>query len=197
MSHKSVLLLIIIIFVNAAAADTVEYDLSCDGYYWLGNTWTQNFDLGVTFSDISSIEICLAGSITAVEFEPVVPLSIYDRYSDGRFNTSIRDFGSSTALASKSVSAGLDTAPSPEPFNLQSLFSISDYSPFLDGTGSININLSQTYPLLWYSGLLEVVSNASGQIDSAKLVFEGTVVPEPAALLLFGLGALHLLRKQK
>ncbi len=197
MPSKSALLLIVALFVTTAGADVVEYDLNCDGYYWLDRSWSTNFDLGVTFSEISHIYLHWEGSITAAEFEPIFPNPIFEPYYDGRFIAYIRDFGSSTSLASKNVSAGEDTAPNPEPFDLQSLFSISDYSPLLDGTGSIKINFQQTYPLEWYfePPIVALVSNASGQLDSAKLVFEGVIVPEPITILLFGLGSFALMRK--
>ncbi|MHC4149133.1 MAG: PEP-CTERM sorting domain-containing protein [Planctomycetota bacterium] len=198
MARKAIILLIAVLIVTKANADIVEYDLNCDRSYTPGSTWTADFDLGVIFSDISHIYLDWSGSITANEFEPIVPGMIIDQYWYGRFKVQLRDFGSTGALAQKTITGGPGTAPDPEPFDLHSEFNMGNYSAFLDGLGSIKITFDQKYPLLWYSDIpiIRKVSNASGQLDPATLIVDGTVVPEPATLILLTLGTLFLRQKK-
>jgi hypothetical protein len=197
MPGKSILLLTGLLIVTQANADIIQYNLNCGRSYWPRSTWTADFDLGTEFSEISNISLQWSGSIKAVEFEPIVPIPNFPPYYNGYFKAQIFDLGSSTALATKSVYGGSTTAPAPQTFDLLSELNM-DYSPFLDGVGSIKITFNQKYPLLWYSDIpiLRIVSNASGQLDPATLIFEGTVVPEPATLILLTLGTLFLRQKK-
>lgn len=198
MPKKSIILVAALLITAKANAAIVEYDLNCQGSYWVGKNWTVDFDLGIIFSEISHIYLDWSGSITAVEFEPIFnPIPGFDPYCDGYFKARLYDSGSSTALASRSVYRGADTAPNPESFDLQSEFSLNDYSPFLDGVGSIKITFNQEYHFLWGSDIpiIRKLSNASGQLNPAKLIVDGIIIPEPATLLLLAFGTLTLRKK--
>jgi hypothetical protein len=198
MAKKSIILLAVLLIVTKANATLVEYNLNCGGSYTLSTNWTENFNLGVAFSQVSHIYLQWSGSIKAAHFELIVPIPISEPYCDGFFSAKLYEFNSSTLLANKIVYGGKDTAPNPESFSLQSEFNINDFSPFLDGVGTIKINLGQTYPIEWYSDipLVKKVSDASGQLSPAKLIFNGTVVPEPSIFVLLSLGTLFLKRKK-
>ena len=57
---------VILLFGNSLPANvTIELTLDCAGDYSLGDTWSANFNLGVTFSDISHVYIDWEGEITA------------------------------------------------------------------------------------------------------------------------------------
>ncbi len=198
MAKKSIILLAALLIAAKANATIVEYNLSCEGSYTHGSNWTTDFDLGIIFSDISHIYLQWSGSITANEFEPIYsPIPLFEPYYDGYFKARLYEFNFTTLLAERSVYGGADTAPNPEPFDLHSEFSMSDYSAFLDGVGSIQIRLGQKYPLAWYADIpiVRLVSSASGQLDPAKLIFDGTIIPEPATLLLLAFGTLMLRKK--
>lgn len=148
MAKKSIILLAALLIATKANATIVEYNLSCEGSYTHGSNWTTNFDLGIIFSEISHIYLDWSGSIRASEFEPIYhPIPGFDPYRDGYFKARLYEFNSTTPLAERSVYGGADTAPNPEPFDLHSEFSMSDYSAFLDGVGSIQIKFAQKYPL--------------------------------------------------
>jgi hypothetical protein len=199
MPKKSIILLAALLIAAKANADIVEYELNCEGSYTVSQNWTADFDLGIIFSEISHIYLDWSGSITAVEFEPIYhPMPIFQPYYDGYFRAELYEFNSTSSLAHGSVSGGQETAPSPESFDFKSEFYLNNYSPFLDGVGSIKIEFRRTHPLLWYIDppIIRIVSDASGQLDPAKLIFDGTIIPEPATLLFLAFGALTLRKKR-
>ena len=199
MAKKSIILVAALLITAKDNADIVEYNLHCDRSYWPGSTWTADFDVGTAFTEISHIYIDWSGSITAAKFEPIYfPIPGFEPYRDGYFKAELYEFNSSGSLDNRFVYRGEQTAPAPETFDLQSEFSLNDYSPFLDGVGSIKIKFGQTYPFEWYAEprIIRIVSNASGQLNPAKLIIDGTIIPEPATLFLLAFGALTLRNKR-
>ena len=191
MTKKSIILVAAIFFMPVKTkAAIVEYDLNCAGSYAENQIWTADFDIGTAFSDISNIYIDLSGSINASAwfFLPSGPLQSYDAY----FKPQLYELNSSTSLGSAYVFGGQSSYPSPEAFDLQLQFDVSDFSPLLDGIGTIKIGFHPTYPMEMV--LMDKIADASGQLNSAKLIFDGTIIPEPSTLLLFGIGGSGLMR---
>jgi len=187
MKKKILYLIFVVIFTLAgtAQADTVELDLftlGCQTEYDFEQSWTTDFDLRVTFTDISSVYIDWSGTITAELVvrgaDPPFPIN-------GQFMAKLYEADPYDYLGSAHIQSGATTYPDPEPFDLQSTFTNDEgWSMLLDGRGSIEI---------WFGGIfrpadLITVELPSGAIDSATLVFTGTVIPEPATILLFSIG---------
>ena len=175
-------------------AALIECNLNSIGPYVENQVWTADFDLGVAFTEISSVYIDFCGSIHASAYRwlpsgPVVSVESYDAY----FKPQLYELGSATPLGSAYLYGGQSTYPAPEVFDTQLPFAVSDFSPLLDGIGTIEIGFHPTYPL--ETVLMEKIEDAFGHIDCATLVFDGTVVPEPATVLLLAFGALTLRKK--
>ncbi|MHC4665821.1 MAG: PEP-CTERM sorting domain-containing protein [Planctomycetota bacterium] len=165
-----------------ARADILELPLNCPGVYD-SNTpaWTSDFDLGATFTEISHVYIDWAGEITAGL------AIIYDNSSDPvpkevGIGASL---GANPYLRAVSIWGGEGTYPDPEAFDSVSEFELvggSTWSDLIDGRGSITIE----YEELIIPG--SYIEHGSVDLTSATLVVDGTVVPEPATLLLLAIG---------
>ncbi len=196
---KNVIIAIMLAITGVALGDTVELPLNCTGAYDINTPfWTMDFNLGVTFSEISNVYINWSGTITAeVAYwsdnpDDTFPLDgefllrFYNSHPAGPF-----DYAPGYADMLK----GVDTYPAPEPFDSNTVpyFSSGYLSELLDGKASVSLLFKKspryefTYTLI----------NPSGQLDSATLVFEGTIVPEPGSLFLLLAGAVYLARKRK
>ena len=110
------------------------------------------------------------------------------------FKPQLYELGSGTPLGSAYLYGGQSTYPGPEVFDTQLPFPVTDFSPLLDGIGTIKIGFHPTYPM--ETVMMEKLEDAFGYIDCATLVFDGTVVPEPATVLLLAFGALTLRKKR-
>ncbi len=171
---------------------TIKLPLGAEGRYDVNSPyWQTDFDLGVTFTEISHVYMDWSGTITG-------ELTNWSGTITGELTTSGRpDPGNTTPLDAQFVAklyelhphnyfgwadvrGGAGTYPGPEPFDLLSEFTDEGWSALLDGRGSIEI---------WFGGIARpggfTVEYPSGQLDSATLVVEGTIVPEPASIFLF------------
>jgi hypothetical protein len=173
-----------------ANADIVELTLDCTGVYDFNTApWSTNFDLGVSFTEISHVYIDWAGDITgglAVQagsdpFPMVVGTSA--------------SLGKNPGARITSVWGGEVTYPDPEAFDVQSEFELlggSTWSDLLDGQGTISIYYEEVIILDgWY------VEHGSVDLTGATLVVDGTIVPEPSALLLLAAGAVYVRAKHR
>jgi hypothetical protein len=181
---------LVLIIGTGVFGDTIELPLNCAGAYDINTPfWTMDFDLGVTFSEISNIYVNWSGAITAeIAYESHNPnntfplpgeflLRFYNSHPTGPF-----DYAPGYADMLK----GVDTYPAPEPFDSNTVpyFSSGYLSELLDGKASVSLlfNKSPRYEFTY------TLINPRGQLDSATLIFEGTIVPEPSTILLLAFG---------
>jgi hypothetical protein len=179
-----------------ARADTVELDLfsiGCQHTYDINSQyWQTNFDLGVAFTQISHVYMDWSGGITAglaIDYDnPNEPFPL--------------DVGIGATLWSSpswrhiSIYDGEATYPSPEIFDRLSEFvdGSMPWSELFDGQGTIAMGYEELV-----SGFeWEYVEHGSIALDSATLIVEGTIVPEPATILFLAAGIIGLrIRKRK
>ncbi|MBN2019275.1 MAG: PEP-CTERM sorting domain-containing protein [Sedimentisphaerales bacterium] len=171
-----------------ASGDTVELPLNCAGFYDVNTpAWTYDFDLGVTFSEITNVYIDWSGEINGA--------LVGSFYNPG--NTYPLDIGIKAYLdlwGSIEVYGGEETYPAPEPFAQTSTFRISQtsISELYDGKGTIMIY--STYPRLTDDIYIEY---GSIMLNNATLIVEGTIIPEPSTLVLIGLGFIQVIRRRR
>ena len=133
-----------------------------------------SFDLGTTLSQVNSVTFVCSGTITCPQ-------------SSNFFMS----FTGHPSLMAGTTFAGAATYPNPEPFSSQTAFSSgANWNFLLDGkaAGYVALNLFFSPPED------PLPSQPIGTIDSASLVIDA-VVPEPATLLLLGLGGM-MVRKR-
>jgi hypothetical protein len=171
--------------VDEAFADVVTLPLNCAGDYNVNTPrWTTNFDLGVTFSEISHVYIDWSGEINADLYpgnpDPIPYYGIMEA-----------DISTLSPLAFATVFGGVSTYPNPEPFDARSEFVLWDvhytWNDFFDGKGTITILVPSI------AGDPPPIYRGSAVIDNATLVIEGTIIPEPSTLVLIGLGFTQVL----
>ena len=184
-------ILVLLFGVNLANAAVIELPLACAGDYD-SNTpdWTTDFDLGVSFTEITNVYIDWSGEIT------------------GGLVTRIRDpepspadvlihasLGSNPTPRYANVWGGEATYPAPELFGGVSQFELSgsdSWSDLLDGQGTILIKYQE---LIIIDG--SYVEFGSVTLDQATLIVQGTLVPEPMTLCFLAMGVLALRRGKK
>jgi len=180
--------LVVLFGITAANAAIVELPLACEGSYDVNSVpWEMNFDLGVTFTEISHVYIDWSGEIKAgLATDPMVP-------GPQPFPL---DVGISAYLGANpwprlaAVYGGEATYPEPEGFDLQSEFGLpgaTTWSDLLDGQGTIKIG-----HVILGGPYLAYVEFGFVDLSSATLIIEGTPVPEPATVLSLCLGILLL-----
>ena len=187
---KTAIVAIMLAVVTGAWGDVIELPLNCAGTYDINTSaWTYNFDLGVTFSEVSHVYIDWSGGITggtAIYLNgspnPVPVNGTLEAYID-------------MPLQTVWISGGAVTYPNPEPFDVQSAFRLGfngNWNNLLDGQGNITINYPQpmTIPEVF------PVDYGSAVLNDATLVVEGTVVPEPSTFVLLGFGLAQIIRRK-
>jgi len=170
-------------YAPSVYATIIELPFECEGDYLFHETWTASFDVGVEFAEISNVYLDWSGEITAFQGMRGIYASqfVASLYESDPYNYYARAY----------VAGGVPTYPNPEPFDLASQLDADDWIKLLDGQSNIEIWFGDTiHPLD------SVVSAGTGRLDSAILVIEGTVIPEPATLFLLALGAILVRRKR-
>lgn len=188
---KKMLVLLLLLMAQFAVADIVTYPLSCAGTYDENSSeWSTQFDLGVTFTEITQVSIQWSGTMEAA----LVALPGRMEVWDAIISASLW-FHPGYAFAT--AEAGAATDPDPEPFDCASIFTDLDESEIatlLDGTGEIHIGYESHIFSLDAGGYL---NHGEILLNDATLVFEGTVVPEPMSMAMLLVGTVSLLRKRK
>lgn len=172
-----------LIFATTGRADVVEFPLSCEGQYNALDTWSTNFDLGLSFTEVTNVYIDWSGTITAELVAPAIsPEQTYP--IDARFVAKLYESDPYDYFGRAYVEAGQETYPNPELFQTQSAFTDEDWSMLLDGQGNIEI---------WFGGIerwsdIITIEDPIGQLNSATLVIEGAIIPEPMSIILLAIG---------
>jgi hypothetical protein len=176
-----------------ASGDVFELPLNCAGFYDINTpAWTMDFDLGVTFSEISHVYIDWSGEIRGALAE-----SYYNPGNPYPLDEGIDAYlGSNPSPRLTEVWGGQETYPALEPFDQISTFTLyhsSSWSDLFDGKGTIMID----YEGLRGTGDWYYIERGSITLNNATLIFEGTIIPEPTSLFLIVLGGLWITRKSR
>jgi hypothetical protein len=182
--------LILLAGSSLVSADIVELPLDCAGVYD-SNTpaWTLNFDLGISFTDMSHVYIDWSGDITgALARDYPNPDNIFP------IDVAIGSYlGSAPNWRHTDFWAGEATYPAPQLLDARSEFFYGSmpWSELFDGQGKITIEYLEAIIPGSY------IEHGSVDLTSATLVVDGTVVPEPATLFLLAIGTVCLQAKYR
>lgn len=187
--NKLKLAIIAIAFFTCAPqsrAVIVELPIDAAGEYTFNEPYsTFNFDFGLTFSEISSVSVKWSGQLNG---------GLAQLYSGGDpypEEVGIYAYFPTKSTRSVHIWGGVSTHPAPESFDLISEVGGS-WNDLLDGKGSVIFGYSE---VIMTSA--RYVAHGSVVLDSAVLMIEGTVVPEPMTLLLMASGAILIHRKKR
>ena len=171
-------------------ATIIELPLDCAGTYSFNDSWETDFDLEVEFTQIDSVSIEWSGEFNGGR-------AVYYSAPNDPFPIDVgisADFGRNPTFRSTDVYGGKQTYPNPELFDLTSeviLYSAS-WSDLYDGKGKLNLYYTQ--PSL-YEGY--VIETGTVILNNATIIVDGTLVPEPSAMIIMVLGTLSLVRRRK
>jgi len=151
---------------------SIKLPLGAEGRYDVNSPyWQTDFELGVTFTEISHVYMDWSGTITGELTTSGRPGPGNTGPLDAQFVAKLYELHPHNYFGWADVRGGGGTYPGPEPFDLLSEFTDEGWSALLDGRGSIEI---------WFGGTARpvgfTVEYPSGQLDSATLVVEGTIV---------------------
>ncbi len=181
----------VLAFAAVAKANTVELPLNCAETYDINTPYrTIDFDLGVTFSEVSHVYIDWSGKITAglaIHYtDPCNPFPL----RVGIYAAFYPPFRYAEAWG------GEQTYPAPEPFDSLSEIKPSTWSDLLDGQGNIVVQYEELWLPLGLDGGV-YIEHGSVMLDNAILIVDGTIIPEPATFFLLALGCFLLKRARK
>jgi len=187
---RFILILALILGLSVSAGATIiEYPLDCAGTY-TASGWVSDFNLGVEFTDIAHVYIDWQGEITAARAvnysNPNDPFPI-----DVGIHAHI---GTVPNWKHTEYWGGESTYPNAQTFDVKSEFIYGKmlWSELFDGKGEITIYY--TSPSLLYG---YVVEHGFVTLNDAKLIVDGTLVPEPVTIILLAIGACGIIRRKK
>lgn len=196
-AHFLFFVLCLLFLIPQAGAAIVSIPLDCTGNYPNGAIWSLELNLGQQFSAINSISIDWSGFVTSetyydlngLYFGPTLVLP-------GAFIADIHvpTYGLGQAISDETQSRQLYNNPL-EPFSGTDLFSLnaSDIQTILAGPVMLTIHPGGVGTIiLTYTPY----DPSDGIIQTAVLLVDGTPIPEPATLLLLGLGGLALRKRR-
>jgi hypothetical protein len=167
---------------GSAQIVTVKLPLAAEGRYDPNSpVWTMDFDLGVTFVEISYVYIDWSGEITAgLATDPKRPGPQPFPIDVGLLAYLGRNPGARLAT----VVGGATTYPDPESFDSRIEFEIlgaTTWSDLLDGQGTISIGYASmgTGAGCPPSGCGSIIDFGFVVLNEATLVIEGTIITEP------------------
>jgi len=184
-------LILILSVTNKSTATIIELTLDCAGTYSTGPGWSVDFDLGVEFTNIAHVYIDWEGEITAAK-------AVYYSNPNDPFPIDVgitANFGSNPYLRIADVWAGMNEYPNPEQFDLLSevqLVGNSTWSDLLDGKGNMKIYYSSPGMMFGY-----IIEKGSVTLNEAILKIDGTLVPEPATIILLAMGSVGIFIRKK
>ena len=194
---------ILVLISSPVQAELVELDLLALGcpqeFPGTWTYWESDFDLEVTFSEISHVYIDWAGGITAgltQDYHPVTYEPIGDPYP---LEVAIYTYmGNNPGTRSVEIWGGVPTYPEPEPFDSIMEIELSyptTWSDLLDGQGTVIIG----YESLVFTFGGGYIEKGNISLNEAILIVEGSVIPEPATsmLLMTGLIVIYSRNKRK
>jgi hypothetical protein len=188
-----ILTVVILIIAGSAQADIVELDLLSLGcpteFNVFVDLWQADFDLGVTFSSIDHVYMRWSGEVTAglALNTDMFGNPIGDPFN---FDTGVSvNLGSTPNWYIAEILDGSDTYPNPKLFQIFSEFEPANWSNLLNGRGTVIVSYSCNLDVV-IPEMLRVIEFGSASLNEATLVFEGDIIPEPATILLLGMGIL-------
>ena len=171
-------------------AEIITYELppAFEREYNYNDPYLQmDFDLGVTFTEISNVYIDWSGEITA-------GLAIFYSNPDEPFPLDVgiyASLGFNPSLRRTEIWKGAESYPDAELYDelseIKSTTGATNWSDLLDGQGTITVGYTEYIIIDGHyteSGLVT--------LDNATLTVNGILVPEPATILLLGFGGLIL-----
>lgn len=189
----SILLILLMCLYRVAAAAVYTAPLTgVSGSYAWGEDRTIDVDFGTSFTSIQSFRIEWSGHINAGWY-------VFNDMEFGlRSGVSRGAFYAVTDPLDPWVHAdtdllGVATYPDPEFFDMASAFRLfpDHFDGLFDGKTRLSIGISREW-MMGVGDYLPETTYATGYLDGATLIVEGTPVPEPSSVAALLLGSASL-----